>query len=100
MYCSPLRSQATFVAKNRGDEVLDEEGIAAHSGIVFSEVEKFRLAQAKVRGDGRGGGGWAGAAKCHLCTSPLPRAITMFPTVHSAITSTQAYDSASAASEP
>jgi hypothetical protein len=63
VYCSPFRSQATFVAKNRGDEVLDEEGIAAHSGIVFSEVEKFRLAQAKVRGDGWGGGGLGGCSE-------------------------------------
>jgi len=100
VYCSPFRSQATFVAKNRGDEVLDEEGIAAHSGIVFSEVEKFRLAQAKVRGDGWATGGWAGVAKCHLCMWPLPRAITLFPKVYNAITSTQSYDSAPVASEP
>ncbi len=36
------------MALARGEEG-NEEGIAAHSGIVFSEVEKFRQQQAKVR---------------------------------------------------
>ena len=39
--------QAASVALARGEEG-NEEGIAAHSGIVFSEVEKFRQQQAKA----------------------------------------------------